>query len=266
MSAAIIVLAVAVALHPGSASARIGTRSTVLVSKEFLLMIAVVFLVVTVLMAVGTIALALAGAMAAATVIITMRQHMRRRRIIADTKSLGAYIGQLAADIDSGAHHFHAVETAASQLPEDASPRVRTVAESAAAQARFGHSPAHAFAQHSSSELPQLQRLSVLWHAAGRHGIALSGLLDSVQRSIDGANRHRSATEASLQGPQATAVILTCLPLAGILMGIAMGAAPLRFLLATNLGGIALVTGVGLACTGFVWSRKITAKAVGETS
>lgn len=122
MSAAIIVLAVAVALHPGSASARIGTRSTVLVSKEFLLMIAVVFLVVTVLMAVGTIALALAGAMAAATVIITMRQHMRRRRIIVDTKSLGAYIGQLAADIDSGAHHFHAVETAAAQLPEDASP------------------------------------------------------------------------------------------------------------------------------------------------
>ena len=285
MSTALCVLALALVVHPVAASARIGVEQETHVPKEFLLTITVVFCVVSVLLAVGTVALAVAGAMAAATIVITVRQYLRRRTRIADTKALGSYIGQLAADIDSGAHHFRAVQTAAVQMDADSSPRVRMLAESAAAQARFGHSPAHAFAQYSRGshvgahsrgshdrdnkhgaqvDLPQLHRLAVLWSAAGRHGIALAGLLDSLHRSIDGGLRHRSATAASLQGPQATAVILTCLPLAGIVMGMAMGAQPITFLLTTSLGGICLVAGVGLSCAGFVWSQRITYKAVGE--
>lgn len=285
MSTALCVLALALVVHPVAASARIGVEQKTHVPKEFLLTIAVVFCVVSVLLAVGTVALAVAGAMAAATIVITVRQYLRRRTRIADTKALGSYIGQLAADIDSGAHHFRAVQTAAVQMDADSSPRVRMLAESAAAQARFGHSPAHAFSQYSRGshvgahscgshdrdnkhgaqvDLPQLHRLAVLWSAAGRHGIALAGLLDSLHRSIDGGLRHRSATAASLQGPQATAVILTCLPLAGIVMGMAMGAQPITFLLTTSLGGICLVAGVGLSCAGFVWSQRITNKAVGE--
>lgn len=276
MSTALCVLALALVVHPVAASARIGVEQKTHVPKEFLLTIAVVFCVVSVLLAVGTVALAVAGAMAAATIVITVRQYLRRRTRIADTKALGSYIGQLAADIDSGAHHFRAVQTAAVQMDADSAPRVRMLAESAAAQARFGHSPAHAFAQYSRGshdsdnkhgaqvDLPQLHRLAVLWSAAGRHGIALAGLLDSLHRSIDGGLRHRSATAASLQGPQATAVILTCLPLAGIVMGMAMGAQPITFLLTTSLGGICLVAGVGLSCAGFVWSQRITNKAVGE--
>lgn len=285
MSTALCVLALALVVHPVAASARIGVEQKTHVPKEFLLTIAVVFCVVSVLLAVGTVALAVAGAMAAATIVITVRQYLRRRTRIADTKALGSYIGQLAADIDSGAHHFRAVQTAAIQMDADSSPRVRMLAESAAAQARFGHSPAHAFAQYSRGshvgahsrgshdsdnkhgaqvDLPQLHRLAVLWSAAGRHGIALAGLLDSLHRSIDGGLRHRSATAASLQGPQATAVILTCLPLAGIVMGMAMGAQPITFLLTTSLGGICLIAGVGLSCAGFVWSQRITNKAVGE--
>lgn len=285
MSTALCVLALALVVHPVAASARIGVEQKTHVPKEFLLTITVVFCVVSVLLAVGTVALAVAGAMAAATIVITVRQYLRRRTRIADTKALGSYIGQLAADIDSGAHHFRAVQTAAVQMDADSSPRVRMLAESAAAQARFGHSPAHAFAQYSRGshvgahsrgshdrdnkhgaqvDLPQLHRLAVLWSAAGRHGIALAGLLDSLHRSIDGGLRHRSATAASLQGPQATAVILTCLPLAGIVMGMAMGAQPITFLLTTSLGGICLVAGVGLSCAGFVWSQRITYKAVGE--
>lgn len=147
MSTALCVLALALVVHPVAASARIGVEQKTHVPKEFLLTITVVFCVVSVLLAVGTVALAVAGAMAAATIVITVRQYLRRRTRIADTKALGSYIGQLAADIDSGAHHFRAVQTAAAQMDADSSPRVRMLAESAAAQARFGHSPAHAFAQ-----------------------------------------------------------------------------------------------------------------------
>lgn len=264
MIAALCLVALALLIRPAAASARIGLDNATRLPKEFLLTIIVVFSVVSVLLAVGTLALAVAGAMAATTIVSTIRQHLRRRTTIADTKALGSYIGRLAADIDSGAHHFRAVEIAASHMDDDSSPRVRAVAESAAAQARFGHNPAHAFSQHNHEDLPQLQRLAVLWSAAGRHGIALAGLLDSLHHSIDGAMRHRSATSASLQGPQATAVILTCLPLAGIAMGMAMGAQPVAFLLTTSLGGICLVVGVGLSCAGFMWSQRITSKAVGE--
>lgn len=52
-------------------------------------------------------------------------------------------------------------------------------------------------------------------------------------------------------------MILAVLPAAGLLLGSAMGANPIDFLLHTGLGGILLVMGVGLTCGGFVWSRKI---------
>ena len=78
---------------------------------------------------------------------------------------------------------------------------------------------------------------------------------------MDALRRHHQSTAAGLQGPQATATVLVCLPIAGIAMGGAMGANSLGFLLGGGLGGILLVIGVGLACGGFAWSRVIIRKA-----
>ena len=82
-----------------------------------------------------------------------------------------------------------------------------------------------------------------------------------ISKRLDASRRHQQSTAASLQGPQATATVLACLPIAGIAMGGAMGANSLGFLLGGGLGGILLVVGVALACGGFAWSRVIIRKA-----
>ena len=109
--------------------------------------------------------------------------------------------------------------------------------------------------------LPELHRLGHLLELSTYHGIAVASLLDQAQSRLDASRRHQQSTAASLQGPQATATVLACLPIAGIAMGGAMGANSLGFLLGGGLGGMLLVVGVALACGGFAWSRVIIRKA-----
>src|SRR5699024_5165621 len=94
-----------------------------------------------------------------------------------------------------------------------------------------------------------------------KHGIPLSDVFEQAHNHIEARKRHRAATKASLQGPQATAIVLTLLPLAGIFMGTIMGANPVGFLLGGGIGGVLLVIGVALACAGFSWSRTRVANA-----
>ena len=65
----------------------------------------------------------------------------------------------------------------------------------------------------------------------------------------------------ALQGPKATAMVLSILPVVGIGMGGLLGADPLHFLLGGGIGGTLLVTGTGLTTAGFVWSQRIMGRA-----
>jgi len=107
----------------------------------------------------------------------------------------------------------------------------------------------------------ELTRLGHLLELSTQHGIGVASLFEQAQSRMDALRRHHQSTAAGLQGPQATATVLACLPIAGIAMGGAMGANSLGFLLGGGLGGILLVIGVGLACGGFAWSRVIIRKA-----
>ena len=102
-----------------------------------------------------------------------------------------------------------------------------------------------------------LQRLGTIWEVSERHGIPLVRLLDQLKHRLEAQERHRQASAAQLQGPQATAVILALLPLAGVLMGTAMGADPIGFLTGGGVGGILLITGVLLSAAGFILTEKI---------
>ena len=86
-------------------------------------------------------------------------------------------------------------------------------------------------------------------------------LCENAQRRIDAQLTHAAATRAALQGPKATAMVLSILPVVGIGMGGLLGADPLHFLLGGGTGGVLLVAGTGLTTAGFVWSQRIMGKA-----
>ena len=51
-------------------------------------------------------------------------------------------------------------------------------------------------------------------------------------------------------------------PAVGVGLGQLIGADPVRFLLSGGIGGWLLVIGVMLACTGLLWSDRITGQAL----
>ena len=105
--------------------------------------------------------------------------------------------------------------------------------------------------------MPELERLGTLWALSASRGVPLAKLVAALRDDIDHANRHRDATRAALAGPQTTAAVLALLPVAGVLMGTAMGANPLAFLTGGGLGGALLVVGTALVCAGVAVSRRI---------
>jgi tight adherence protein B len=109
---------------------------------------------------------------------------------------------------------------------------------------------------------PWLDRLAVAWSLADRYGIPLADLLDAVRSDTEQRVRFAAEVRARLAGPKATAAVLAGLPLLGLVLGHAVGAAPLRVLSATSAGQGLLVVGTGLACAGILWSARLMSGAV----
>ncbi|MCQ4622600.1 type II secretion system F family protein [Corynebacterium sp. CCUG 70398] len=147
-------------------------------------------------------------------------------------------------------------EQTADNAPADLASELRRVA----AHTRSGGSGAAILA---ASPLPELRDVGVLWGLSAKLGIPVADLLGSARSRLDNAVRHRNATTAALAGPRATAVVLSVLPLAGILMGQAMGARPVALLTGGGLGGLLLLVGTALVCAGFATSQAIIGRAAG---
>ena len=107
------------------------------------------------------------------------------------------------------------------------------------------------------THVPELKRLGALWAISASRGVPLAKLVTGLRDEVDHANRHRDATRAALAGPQTTAAVLAALPVAGMLMGAAMGASPLALLTGGGIGGVLLVAGTALVCAGVLVSRRI---------
>lgn len=183
-----------------------------------------------------------------------MRQRGRRRRREAHT---AAFLGLLDGELRAGHTMATAFDHAAGNLPADTPTEIATTLSQVRTRVGRGLSGAAVLLDGPAELAP----LGTLWSLSERHGLPLAPLVEQARLRLDARLRHRAATTATLQGPQATAVILTLLPLAGVGMGTAMGADPVGFLTGGGLGGILLVTGTALAAGGFVWSRHIIGRA-----
>jgi tight adherence protein B len=220
--------------------------------------------------AVGALLAGAGGSLAAAMVtgIVVARRRAGRDCRTAATAATGLSdaLGILVAELRAGAHPGDAI-TAAAETQVDGSACagtdvVRALSAVAAAARLGGDVPA---VLRSAGPVPLhawLSRLADAWSLADRYGIPLADLLDAVRSDTEHRVRFAAEVQARLAGPRATAAVLAGLPLLGLALGQAVGAAPLRVLGETVVGQVLLVIGTAAACIGVLWSARLVSGAV----
>jgi tight adherence protein B len=182
------------------------------------------------------------------------RDRSRRHEIDALAAGLDVVIGELSV----GSHPALACAAAADEGRGDAA----VAFGRASGRAKLGgHAHTGLAVADSVLEL-ELSRLSSVWKVADEYGLGLAGLLTAARSDVVARRRFRDRVTSSLAGARATATVLACLPVVGVLLGQMMGAEPLGVLLGGGLGGVLLVLGSVLVCAGLLWSDAITGKVL----
>jgi tight adherence protein B len=207
-----------------------------------------------------------AAALVAGTATARWRDRRERRAAAAAATGLSDVLGVLVAELRAGAHPGAAVTAAVgthADAPSGASPDVIRALDAVAAAAGLGGDiPVVLRAVGAVHLSAWLGRLADAWSLADRYGIPLADLLDAVRCDTEHRVRFAAEVEARLAGPRASAAVLAGLPLLGLALGQAVGAAPLRVLGETPVGQVLLVIGTGLACAGVLWSARLVSGAV----
>ncbi|OBI24749.1 type II secretion system F family protein [Mycolicibacter sinensis] len=198
----------------------------------------------------------LAGAVLAATAALRHARGRRGRRAVAESRALESALDVLVGELRIGAHPVRAFAVAAAETSHGfMSAALRGVV----ARARLGADVATGLRDAAtSSALPShWERLAVYWELGGEHGLAVATLMQAAQSDIAARQRFSARADAGMAGARASATILGCLPVLGVLLGELIGARPIGFLLG-GPGGVLSVVGVSLVCTGLLWSDRIT--------
>jgi tight adherence protein B len=118
---------------------------------------------------------------------------------------------------------------------------------------------------HAAARSPGAARLAVLaagWRVSTDTGASLATLADRLAAALGDEQRHRRLIAAQLAGPRASARLLAALPVVGVLLGVALGADPVRVLLHTPWGLACLTAAIGLDLLGLLWTERLAASAV----
>lgn len=259
MTAAALVLAVAVLVSPGPARHRFAARAAARRSR----------IPTGVLAALGCAALAfwlpstavVALAVLTATVLFRRRCGRRTAERTRETETLQGALDVLVGELRVGAHPVVALGAAAAESCGNVANSLRTVA----ARARLGADVAAGLRVEGarSASTAHWERLAACWELAHTQGLAIATLVEAAQRDIAERHRFRGRVAAGLAGARATAAVLAGLPVLGLLLGQAVGAEPLRFLTGEPLGGWLLLIGALLICAGLLWSDRLIAGVLG---
>ncbi len=201
---------------------------------------------------------AIAAAIAAATAHTLLMGRRRDDAEAVEQARLLAALEIMIAELRVGAHPAHACRQAADDGGGGATAEMLQMM---AGRAALGGDVSGGITAAGGPERESWHRVAVAWRTAEQYGLPMAELLISVRADLLARSRFTARTRAALAGAKATALVLAFLPLLGIGLGQAMGAAPLTVLLGGGLGGILLVTGVALVCGGLLWSRHIVGKA-----
>ncbi|GAB3077771.1 type II secretion system F family protein [Corynebacterium aquatimens] len=251
-----VVLAAAITIAPPRAALRIAPPVPLHVPPALLPVAAVALTVAG--MAAGRFTVVASACVAVLTVCWAVSAsrdaaNQRARRV-----ALAGYLGHVVAALKAGSTLPYACERARDQLPDSAPRALAGELDRLVGHTRTGGDGASLLRE---STLRELRDVGALWALSAKLGIPVADLLASARTRIDQQLRHADATNAALAGPKATAVVLSVLPLAGIMMGQAMGAAPVHLLFGGGLGGVLLLIGTCLVCAGFASSQHIIRRA-----
>lgn len=181
-----------------------------------------------------------------------LRREQSRRR---EGEALAGALEVLVGELKVGSHPVSAFAVAGAEAAGPVGRSLRAVATRALLGADVA---AGIRAMATSSAVPGYwDRLAVFWTLASEHGLAMSILMRAAHRDILERKRFADRMHAALSGARATAAILASLPALGVLLGQLVGADPVSFLFGGGPGGVVLVVGVILICTGIVWADRI---------
>ncbi|OOC56033.1 MULTISPECIES: type II secretion system F family protein [Nocardiopsis] len=110
-------------------------------------------------------------------------------------------------------------------------------------------------------DLWALAYLAVCWEVAADTGAGLAEVVDALAENLTAQEEQRTEAAARTSGPRTTAIVLTGLPLAGVLMSSGLGGSPLVFLFTTPLGLACLVSGAALDALGAWWTLRMVRSA-----
>jgi tight adherence protein B len=103
-----------------------------------------------------------------------------------------------------------------------------------------------------------LSRVVACWRVAATSGAALAPAVERVADALQDDIDLRRDVTSTLAGPRATAHLLAGLPAVGLLLGTAIGADPVGFLLGSGPGIGCLLAAVALDSAGLAWARRIS--------
>ncbi|WP_339152825.1 type II secretion system F family protein [Streptomyces sp. F41] len=204
----------------------------------------------------------LAGVVAVPLVRRWLRRRARRRQRerAADTVAAlcGAVVGELRAGQEPGQALLAGLRECAAEAEPGGGAWLGDAEAAVLAAARFGGDVPAALRQ--AAEGPGLEGLSGMaacWRVAVDGGAGLAAGLDRLETALRADRRRREELRAQLAGAWSTVVVLALLPVAGLGLGAALGAEPLRVLLHTTGGLLCLVVGGLLEAAGLFWACRI---------
>ena len=211
--------------------------------------------VMALMVAVGTLG-TVVGVGAAGAVVFVVSHRRRARRLHETHAGVVDICRAMAAELRAGRPVPAAFGAAARAGP----PAMVALLQPAVAVARRGDSAELADAVAVLAASPGcagLSRLVACWRVAATSGAALAPAIDRVADALQDDIELRRDITSTLAGPRATAHLLACLPAVGLLLGTAIGADPVGFLLGSRPGIGCLLVAVALDAAGLGWARRI---------
>ncbi|MQS13420.1 hypothetical protein F7Q99_14360 [Streptomyces kaniharaensis] len=206
--------------------------------------------------------------LAAALAVLPFRRWRQRRRTVAEAGRRAAGVVELCAGL--------AGELRSGSTPEQALHLVTTrIAADPEALSRLGEEPVARLAAgryggdvpaalHLLAELPGgsgAAAIAACWWVASDGGSGLAAALDRVAEALRGEQALAEEIAGELAGPRTTIAVLAALPVAGLLLGVTLGARPVDVLLHTPAGLGCLAAGAVLEGLGVAWTARIVRTA-----